>query len=892
MGIVQGTLVGNREAYGAGGGGTVGAALNIATPDVPAGVAGQVTTLAASLPGTKTFLKASGSSNVTITSGGAVVLTAPLAANTSNTFIARVQNTAGDAIEKSFTINGTNILGILSIPSTGYMNTPVPVSGAVPTSTLSLVGNPAGVTIDNVTRSLTFTVSGTKSVDIQEIMAGATGSPKTTTVTISISTAAPISAPFYDTFNGTGSMVGRTGWTRQQTNQFVGWDVLSVSGGNLIGTNTAVNLGQHFLHPTGTTGPSRAWMKTGNTGNIGAMGFTSHTSIDPVNGMTAITLGYQSGINRAVYVNGANNAATSWNVQITPLGSVLEHRTINDNGTIRHQWYFNGRRYTVANEPTNGLDIVGLLGRSNGMYGFNSQLGAGAVRVFSAANSSTDAWLSVVSTNPIRTYNKSLFLYGDYSVPTGAADPIASQLVVNFYDNTTDAVLASNVPIQGFTAANGTWRGTIPAATITFDNYWFEVVWSFQDLNGQAVATVYDSCNGFQGDNIAFDGQSQLQSFMNVFFQGGSGGWPGLAAAPAYVSYQIDGRAGGAKGLVQGDWPDSMNAYITNLWQAYSPRPLTLTYLVAGGSSYEYRASEPQASMFAEALKASGGRPQIIVMGGGTNPDTNMAATLIQMANQYDAATGVTNVYGVIPEGNNLTAGEYGTEDRRRAMWSVTQTDSRFKLLGWRNEFQHSIDNVGSVDPLHYGGYGSAGWISGTWLGNDEFARRIMLGCGLVLGKTTDDYRGPKMTNVTRVNSTTIDITYDIGTFDSIAVANTAYASNFNGGHRFNSASTFAGTAYPALSATVQSTTAGTSGSPGTRGTAVIRFTFASLPPTLYVSGPYGSDPFNPSGLLAITQNMYDRASTIRCSKAGTNRTVALQPSYGVGGANIDFLSA
>lgn len=88
------------------GGGVGGKRLSLSTKNVPSTATGAVSQLKANLKGTTTFSKVSGAAGLTVSSTGVVSITASLGSGGTITAVMRAQNTAGDAVESSFTLIG------------------------------------------------------------------------------------------------------------------------------------------------------------------------------------------------------------------------------------------------------------------------------------------------------------------------------------------------------------------------------------------------------------------------------------------------------------------------------------------------------------------------------------------------------------------------------------------------------------------------------------------------------------------------------------------------------------------------------------------------------------------------------------------------------------------
>ena len=703
-------------------------------------------------------------------------------------------------------------------------------------------------------------------------------------------------APFFDTFTTDGALSSRSGWAVTTTTAQASFaSVLSTLSGNVRSTNgAAANV--YGLHDSAAgAAESRAWAKTVAAASgqaINIQSFIAHGSMDATAGATAITIGQSGGT--ILYHNSiVNGTATSRNVAAALLsGMVVEHRTVNDAGTLRAQLVLNGRRVqpvpAAANTTINGIDIAGALGRAaNGKYGFGGSSPNPTVREFGTSNPATDAWITVTSAGGVRQSGKPFYLFGEYG---GARAPTAAELSVAFYNDADESVVTGfgALSVSNFTAAGGLWSATVTNPGT--DNIWGRVTWTFPLFGGGTGAVSYPTALIRLGDVIALDGQSQMEFLDN---QAGDTSY----AASSYSAYKFLADVGIATDPSQRNLALAGNCYnaMSAALQPYTTRPTLYVTCAKGGTPYRgatdatSRAKpSPQYDATLDALRTvAGGRPAMFCLAGGTSAETGSIVTnIIAYADALDADLGTALLYGVLPEGSVTTGGAGASTTyaaQRRAMWTLCRDyPSRFKLLGWRNELQHNIVTA-TVDTLHYAHPGvSTGYVQGTTLGDAEYARRIAAGVAFHL-YGGPDYRGPAITTATSPSktSTTLRIYFALGGFDALEVANTSYASDFSGGFEFNSASGFAGTVYTPTSVAI--------GTPS-GGVCYVEWTFAALPATVYARVHPGDNPFNRADTLAINQNMQARASTLRGTKTGVP-PVAVQPSYEVGGAGVDYLT-
>ncbi len=187
---------------GVGGGG--GYRLSCATLVDQAATA-NVSRLATNLPGTVTFSKVSGSSNVSVASStGQISLTSALGASGTATAVYRAQNTAGGAVERSIILTGGVALAALTLSANSFAQGAAAgtVIGSIGAKTagstlsvspsdgrVSLVGNDGagwnlvvGLTAWAPGQAVTYTIT--------ETLANATNSGRTTTFTVTANASA------------------------------------------------------------------------------------------------------------------------------------------------------------------------------------------------------------------------------------------------------------------------------------------------------------------------------------------------------------------------------------------------------------------------------------------------------------------------------------------------------------------------------------------------------------------------------------------------------------------------------------------------------------------------------------------------------------------------------
>lgn len=144
--------IGISLGVGAGGGG--GGAGIAAPPAIDPAATGAVVQLRTSIKGTLTWSKLSGASTIAISAAGLLSLSAALGAGGSATAIARVQNTKGDAVERSITLRA-------KVAAPTPTPTPTPTPSPMPTGTPIAI--PVGFALSQLPYAIYRTGSGTDS---------------------------------------------------------------------------------------------------------------------------------------------------------------------------------------------------------------------------------------------------------------------------------------------------------------------------------------------------------------------------------------------------------------------------------------------------------------------------------------------------------------------------------------------------------------------------------------------------------------------------------------------------------------------------------------------------------------------------------------------------------
>lgn len=162
----------------------------------------------------------------------------------------------------------------------------------------------------------------------------------------------------------------------------------------------------------------------------------------------------------------------------------------------------------------------------------------------------------------------------------------------------------------------------------------------------------------------------------------------------------------------------------------------------------------------------------------------------------------------------------------------------------------------------------------------NEQARRIAWSWNKMRAEVINDRSGIDIVSVTRDSDSQCTVTFELNGADDISLLNVAYAGDRRGGLRFAGDPDFATTYSPsghtinAVVGTTQSVTYGFAGSP--------------FPVTCYVSGPYGTEPFNPDGDVTIRADYAGKASMLVGNYSG-EPSVPVKPYYQEVGGDYVF---
>lgn len=244
---------------------------------------------------------------------------------------------------------------------------------------------------------------------------------------------------------------------------------------------------------------------------------------------------------------------------------------------------------------------------------------------------------------------------------------------------------------------------------------------------------------------------------------------------------------------------------------------------------------------------------------------------LVTIVQNIEAQVGhaIFVILGGCPAVDN-TGNDSEAQQLARARWELTQDNGglsgiqRFYQGGYGFDVQHK-----SLDQYH---------LVSTAGGYPEIARRYGYDIARVLGYTTASRLGPTIAGVVRDSATSITVNFNLNGASAVEVANTAYASIFNGGLWFSDNDTAFG------AGNIKQPTAVTINAVVSLQQS-ITFTFAanSFPSTCYVRGPWGQNPFNRTNDATTNADKLVRCSMVRGVFAAEPFNIPVQPYFSSG---------
>lgn len=602
-------------------------------------------------------------------------------------------------------------------------------------------------------------------------------------------------------------------------------------------------------------------------------------------------------------------------VDIARSGDIFEPRTVNIAGTDYLQIYQNGRLTGPVNGVlattyyTHGMGynlttlVAAGMPAINGKNGFDGKIPAASIDWVEAADPTTH--FRLINTVFGRTMNvkadgSSVFV-GSFKY-TGPAPTALKYVWRNAADN---SIAVGPASVTNFTATDGTGTYALPPFTPMAANQYFAQV--YEDANvvgddGQPNVRMLDTPYLDVGKIVLSQGQSNMGNADS----GTAGTSPTLPVQqylywPPVASANLD-AAGHAPLVTNGAAGTSTK--IPAWYLAYAAPVMgngPATYLAAGvgGTTVAQRGPGGSSGIYESVLST------INSMGGSidhvrwADGESDVAtAQAMYKAGVYTILDGLSAQCGytvpVMMEGIGTIAvlakgNDVSCESMRRLQMFTMPAERPGQIIpaAFSLDLQHLI--AGTVSNLHFSNpsYGERTRRSALSLRNFRNP-----------GTYTGNRLGPKLVSARRVDSTHIGVTFALGDFTNMAMsAGMAYTAGktdvYGGGIRFGTA---VGTPSGATSATLTGGFLIPNGAPAvgtvSGGQVEVTWPFASVPATVYVTGPYGQNPFNPdyTGTSdAIELDFANKASILQGTIAG-EPTVAIQPYWHTSGN--DYLTA
>jgi len=685
----------------------------------------------------------------------------------------------------------------------------------------------------------------------------------------------PWPAAFYDDFGApTGTLNGRT-------RPGGSWQTLALSGTNFDGLQVVTvgklsgSIGTSPISTYGVYTPSETPTEQWVRRRTALAAFSSSVGADMLtvpNGgaVSKVALswaasGNSGGLSITPTVNGVNGSGnTAVNVAVLA-GDIIEERYFASGTDRMMDVYHNGMKiYADYNVTSKGVPLTFA-------HGFQGNIPAVSVEDFECGDAATMAMLRCESPARIRQRETngdlSLILRGDYS---GSAP---SGLTYTLYNAATGAIVSGHddQPLTSFSASSGTWLGKATIASASLPSSFYARV-RRSGLAASASAYAFTP-NMMAGEVIATYGQSLMQQMWSQT--------AGITLTRPANAWMVDGSTAAANSAVTSEILARVNTVPNNspiallaktIMDGISSPPLSIIRGGVGGTFVRERI--PGTATFTAlelGIRRAGGNLSVLIDAGGHYDHSaaeraNYAANMDLIVARIEEIVGHPIKVVLTPVGAIWNGNDADLEAMRRLQWQMTQDQpSRYYLGPYTMDLQH-------VDLYHL-------VITGDPSPYAEQARRMGKMVLAMKGVAGSDRNGPKLVSVVKNSSSQITVTFDLNGASGLELVNTAYASDFRGGLRFAAASSFASPLSPtgatinAVSGTTQSVTYTFSGTP-----------FASS--SAYVSGPYGSQPFNPTNDTTIRADVANKASMLRGQFSG-EASIPVQPYYAAGGDYI-----
>lgn len=685
--------------------------------------------------------------------------------------------------------------------------------------------------------------------------------------------AAPLPAPFYDDFGApTGGINGRTRnsevWAIEALSGTNFASLSVVTAGGLNGSIGTLPLNTYGSYKPAVDPVNEQWVKT-RLKSAAALTLHDMLTVPPGGSASHIAIARLTSpapgaIRFTPTVAGAaGGTSTAQNAPVR-LDDTIGRRYYKVGSTWLLDLYVNGHKIYEGYDVTSKSVPITFKHGFQGNLATSGAAPGGVIDDFESGDPATRSmiWLDL----PLRVANAKangdvvLKLPGRYS---GTAPAGLKYSLVNF---ATGAVVAGhdNVDVASFVAGAGEFAGytaTIASASVPA-TFYVKVTWTGLPSGGEAVD--YSPVLS-KGRVLLTYGQSLMQEMI---FK--TSGVTLTAPANAWVAQgSVDYNAVEYQRRTLPVVDNSPTALLLKTIQdAQGAEPMCVIGAFKGGAKISERL--PGSTHFTallEGIRRAGGDTDFMLITDGTF-DVASADRSTYIANQNAIVDAVEAEIGhsikvvLCTIGSIWNSPVADCEALRFLQWKLCQDNpSRYKLGPYTMDLQHA-----SGDQFHL-----------TDVGYAEQARRMGWAINQMDGVANSDRIGPKILSVAKNSSSQITVTFDLNGATGLEIANSGYASDFRGGLRFAAASSFASPLSP-TGATINAVV-------GTQQS--VTYTFAGTPfaGQAFVSGPYGSQPFNPENDTTIRADVANKASMLRGLFSG-EPAIPVQPYYQASGVN------
>jgi hypothetical protein len=605
-------------------------------------------------------------------------------------------------------------------------------------------------------------------------------------------------------------------------------------------------------------------------------------------------------------------------------GDVLSFRKRTTGGHIYYDAILNGHKVT-----TGATAVDGVLPVINDSTGVRADINNGGEqwRHFEVGDPNTQAMITMVhpgKTAQVKFWDGSndtfVRLGGNYSQGPPRT------LIATVYNADTGAAVAgyTGIPVASYTASNGNWSGNLTIKTASTPSRFYVEVERRDTFRKNASARALAWTPVLRpGWVVAGWGQSLMTQF-----------WQNSTTAtytPPTNSFSADGSTDAFAAIVE-DFRISHSATTTQNPNSVRSHMLMLATLssVAGHSNFTFirggfggkdeidrDIGSTIWDSFIVGIRDMATDVGVVISNGGTFEIDNQG--LSHYSNTWTPTQAATQKARIVAQVKYIEAivghpiiwllpGPPAKESNAQSV----QANAYYRMLTEmvRHNGVTSADFPDGVQRFYLGSacldlqgnttdsYHKAGTADGF----GEMGRRYGYDLAKLMGYTSVSRIGPSIASVAKQSSNTIRVYFDLNGANDIDLINAAQAGTYLGGSF--AAGDFRGGLgfYDSTCCTTELVPTGWSKGTAAGGQNYIDFTFASLPTTTVVRGPYGQNPFNRTGngtaTTGIRGNMMTGASKVvgTYGDTGTFYDPPVQmwfnPANDNGDVSADFLLA